>query len=765
MIRTLIILAHDTDTINTFNQRANNILVGFTLNPENHDELKALAQQYITASPQERFVEEEKLKPILAKLREDKKITESQAEAFLCTSVSSVVLQDLQALVLLAALEHKNLFGNAGRPLRAMAAFRLLAEDRAKNKKRLSSLEIEQLLPATSQTLDSFVKNIDRIFSSLTDSSLDYAHQRLMPLRRILKDVIAQSLENQRKRRKAANDNSLHTDRSVGSGDEMTTYPEQVLVRDVPETEETSGYQELSVQLTTLDETQNTLEHVVDNQATGLFLATQPEKSAPASLRRSHALSAMHAKTVAGSIERREKRLICLTNRLTRYETEILIAELKHRMPESDVAYLLYLALATGRRPKTLLEAKEIKSYKSFKEAGSAYSLGQQDLFLLYRQELPAHRVPDKQTVLLNQRSAPVVLPVPCGAEVVRPLLKTCGQDFELQAEALLKEINKANSTKLSIGKITDHLANFLHHHGVDDVLIALLTGNPNLQEAGLYYSQYDTVSLYRAYQLYREEMLQAETQDPIESNAEHGGSQLVLTEDAVTGIFDHLKRHLHKEQVCGWDRVHNSFVMYTLHLLNIATGHRPVRDPFDDIDHIDLISKKIFISDKESRFTASSARTLVLPDTAVGQIKIYTEHLERLYIHMQSLSPGFAQQIGDTLKGEGPLLFLIDRESTVDNIKMISVSPKDVDSFWAGILDLPTNWNRHFLRTYLLRQSIVPGEAIDTWMGHAGPGQEGLTKYSGMSLKTMGSIASQIDNLFRMLKVTPLTSQGLIHG
>ena len=187
-------------------------------------------------------------------------------------------------------------------------------------------------------------------------------------------------------------------------------------------------------------------------------------------------------------------------------------------------------------------------------------------------------------------------------------------------------------------------------------------------------------------------------------------------------------------------------------------------KDPFDDIDHIDLISKKIFISDKESRLTSSSARTLLLPDIAATQIKLYIQHLERQHIQLQSLSPEFAQQVGSILNGEGPLLFLIERGDAIDEIRMVSLSPKSVQDFWSGLLDLPLNWHRHFLRTYLLRQKMVSGESIDTWMGHAKPGQEGLTRYSGMTIKALETIAHQIEQLSIKLKVFPLTHEGRAH-
>lgn len=761
MIQIVMGLEHDAFTTNILLRRANGILSRYLLDSECCDDLKDVVLQYASASPHDDAPDEEHLKNLLGQLREKKQITEAQAEAFLCTPAPSASLQNLQSFVLLAALEHQKAFGDLGRTLRAMSAYRLLVEDRTKTSKRLNSLEVEKLLPAASASLESLLDGIDLILGSMTDS---YAQQRLMPVRRILEDVISKNLKNKRTRRSASvEEGPIPAGGKISGGSLIDEAFQPVSMRYVVGSEETPGYMELSMQPILSDKTQEPSEYIADNQTSGAFIATQTENTSPASLRRSFVLSAMHAKTVAGAIERREKRLICLTNRLTKYEMEILVSELTSRMALCDAAYMLYLVLATGRRPEKLLQARQVAQTRDFQETGDAYRLGQSgDIYWLYRHELPPHRLPDKQLRLLNQQQAPVVLPVRCGEQGVRPLPDSKG--LALEAEELLKSLNKRNSTNLSIGKIADHLANFLHHQGVDDVLIALITGNPDIQDAGLYYTQYDTVSIYRAYQRYRETELRTEAPDPDESKAKLGGSQLVVTEQAVIAIFDHLIKNLQRSKDRSWVEVHNSYVMYTIHLLNIATGHRPVADPFDDIDHIDLISKKIFISDKESRLTSSSARTLVLPDTAVTQIKLYREHQERLHIQMQSLSPVFAKQLGESLNGQGRLFFFMQQGDTADEFRMVSVSPKSVEDLWEGTLGLPSNWHRHFLRSYLLRQKKVTGESIDTWMGHAKPGQEGLTRYSGMSVKALETIALVIEQLFWRLGIMPLTSQGRAH-
>ncbi len=775
MIQTLITLEHDPKTTGVLVQRAKQLLADAVESPEQiHDLMMWLGRQYNTAGVPALQIEDGKLQSILGKLRKEQQITEAQAEAFLCTCAPNGVLQALQAMVMVIALKHQELFGDKGRPLRAMAAFRLLAEDREKVSQRLSSLAIEQQLPNSRQALEAWVESLEQVIANVTGPAEKYAQQRLQPMLRIFKDVLAGELENKRVRVKTPPASE------PGEGIESTEKPEglddpgnsgsprleRVYVQDVLEAEDEPAYQQLTVRPDPSDDTQSRAEHIADNQETGVLLTAQPDKTTPESLRRSYVLSAMHAKTVAGSIERREKRLICLTSRLSNYERKILLSELRQRLHKCDTAYLLYLVLATGRDLRTLLGIERVEKVGDFKGIGNAYILREDDseIYLVYRQELPQHRLPEEQKILVNQENAAVTLPIPCDSRAIRELPKLCEQEAKLQVNDLLKEINRANGTRLTLRKITDNLADFLHHRGVDDVIIALLTGNPRIQEAGLYYTQYDTVTLYRTYRAYREIELQVTTKEPDENKAKLGGSKLILTEQAVVSIFEHLKDCLLRAQSQSLDQIHNSYVMYVLHLLNMTTGHRPVRDPFDDIDHIDLVGKKIFISDKESRFTASPARMLVLPDTAALQIELYKEHLENLIVYMESLSPDLAKKIRKVLDGKGPLFFLMEREEKASNLEMVSVTPKTVESFWAGLISIPSNWHRHFLRTYLLYQEEVTGEAIDTWMGHASPGQEGLTLYSGMSIKPLVKIANRLECLLKRLKVVALSSRGVAY-
>lgn len=788
MISTLLSKSHDDNTLKTLNQLTSRILHEFIDDTANGEALREIAKWYATERPVgDRVSEDENARLILIDLRSKQVISESQTEAFLCIRPSSQRMRNFQGLILLSALEHENMFKDPNRSQQAMMQFRLLYEDRAKAKRK-SAEEIDRFLTAGWVSDEEFIKKVEAFFDDLAETGSaheGYAKQRLLPVRRIVKDRLEKQVGNKRTyhaRTKAPllSDDKLEATHEAKTKPASTRnneetgndYPppssalstHQVRARGVEEAEDFPAYIELTLEPAFEETTQEPSEQRVDNQLPAAYIATQVESSAPASLRRSFALSAAHAVSIAGSIERREKRLVCLTNRLTKFEIEILLAELRSRMTLSDAAYMLYLVLATGRKPAQLLEARHLRALDDMQQPGTAYILKNDTIFWLYMHSLPAHALPENQRKLLNQKKTPVMFPVPCSKQTLRPLPDMQCEELELQIEELIKEINNANGTRLSVGKIADHLTNFLHHEGIDDVLIALITGNPDIQKAGLYYTQFDTISIYNAYKRFRDKELGVKTQEPNVDNIAYGGSQLVIMENVATGIFDHLQKHLQALQHQRWDRIHNGFVMYTLHLLNVATGCRPVIDPFDDFGHIDLVNKKIFISDKESRQTASSARVLALPNTATKQVQLYKEHLERLYLQVQSLSPEFAQQVEEVLHDKRPFLFLIEREEAKGEIKMISISPKRIKYFWSGLLELPPNWHRHFLRTYLSREEKISAESIDTWMGHANPGQEGFTKFSGMSIKAMENIADSLERMMKRLQIAALSSKGHAH-
>lgn len=237
------------------------------------------------------------------------------------------------------------------------------------------------------------------------------------------------------------------------------------------------------------------------------------------------------------------------------------------------------------------------------------------------------------------------------------------------------------------------------------------------------------------------------------------GGSQLIVKPEAVSALFAHLalKAQTNRDDIAEF---HNAYTFYILHLLNFATGHRPVRDPFDDLEHIDLANKKIFISDKESRQTSTSARVLRLPEIAIQQLNLYIEHLKELQLRLCVINPNAANAVARTLAGKNRLLFLFE-ENDSGSYQIQPLSPKAVQEYLGALFNIPANWHRHYLRTFLSR-STVPGELIDAWMGHAKLGQEGYNQFSGLSMEYMWLISNKIEREMDKLGIKAVAGWGV---
>ncbi|HZJ97026.1 MAG TPA: hypothetical protein VFD12_04270, partial [Oligella sp.] len=474
-------------------------------------------------------------------------------------------------------------------------------------------------------------------------------------------------------------------------------------------------------------------------------------------------LSAVHAKTVAGHIERNEKRLVTAMSQLTRHDIHCLKEALQRNAEtQPTIVFLIHLMLTTGRRIDQILRARKIDHTNDLKQPGDAVILQQNgDIYWVYRADLPLHSLEGNLELFIDRQTSPVILPLPPPPKNSYMLtLPALTADIQQEAISFIDEVNRVNKTRLTSNRIAAFLSNFLHQRGVDDVVNALITGNPSIQEAGTYYYQYENKIVFEAYELFLNELFALEIEDfKKEALIKHrGGSQLIVKPEVVSALFAHLasKVQASKGDIAAF---HNAYTYYILHLLNFATGHRPVRDPFDDLDHIDLINKKIFISDKESRQTSTSARVLRLPEIAIQQLNLYIEHLKELQLRLCVINPNAANAVARTLAGKNRLLFLFE-ENDSGSYQIQPLSPKAVQEYLGALFNIPANWHRHYLRTFLSR-STVPGELIDAWMGHAKLGQEGYNQFSGLSMEYVWLISNKIEREMNKLGIKAIAGWG----
>lgn len=482
-------------------------------------------------------------------------------------------------------------------------------------------------------------------------------------------------------------------------------------------------------------------------------------------------LSGSRSRYILSTIERREKKLITSVDLLTEHELKIVIESiLGSRELSSSHRLLMALMLFTGRRFERIIEAVLRKKDTGNYECGDTILLRKTDVSWIWIPDLPKH---DVKLGVFNR----IVLPAKAPIRLELPQMVfgklngyvwiKFGEKEQKKIREYLSALNQKHKTRITLNRISDYLVSYLKRKGEDDVLSALILGNQGLSDAGVYYQHYWRSQIQPIYGRYCDHLIRISrclsTKEEFSSKAIEGsrngeiggGSKLVLKKDYLKKLFAHQTTSV-RRAVHDIYQFHNEYVVYSLLLLNICTGHRPVKDPYDNMNHIDIVGRKILISDKQIR-SADSSRILVLPDRAIKQIQYYQEHLENIYKVIKFKTKVIKKSLSSITSGDYPLFFIFecsDKESSLGDIKR--VTPKYLAQHLLPVFNLPLNWNRHYMRTYLSDIGVC-GEHIDAWMGHAKPGQEAFSRFSGMSMKNMAEVALAIDRHLSDLGIEPI--------
>lgn len=186
----------------------------------------------------------------------------------------------------------------------------------------------------------------------------------------------------------------------------------------------------------------------------------------------------------------------------------------------------------------------------------------------------------------------------------------------------------------------------------------------------------------------------------------------------------------------------HNSQALYTLQMLNFASGHRAVSDPCFDLHCFDLTEKTILIEEKV--VSASHATRLAwLPPLAVSQFKHYLSHLRCLSRLLRGSNPALANQIWaiteSNFRHPIPLFFFLEERD--GDLEWIRIQPATHESMLGDKWELPLNTNRHLLSTWL-HTNGCPSEFIDAQLGHV---EAGCYPFSGRSVLSPQGIGKTV--------------------
>ncbi|WP_155987015.1 site-specific integrase [Thioalkalivibrio sp. ALE11] len=150
----------------------------------------------------------------------------------------------------------------------------------------------------------------------------------------------------------------------------------------------------------------------------------------------------------------------------------------------------------------------------------------------------------------------------------------------------------------------------------------------------------------------------------------------------------------------------HNAYVDYCLTLLFLASGHRPVIDPFPDLDLFStklgllLISDKVVADEREWRMVA-------LPPIACGQLKAYVQHLKKMPSRLLAETrdarlPSEIRDLTDRNRAGLPLFFYLE----ADGRSWRRASPSELETRLADSWPLHIGLWRHATATEIFRQT-----------------------------------------------------------
>jgi hypothetical protein len=436
--------------------------------------------------------------------------------------------------------------------------------------------------------------------------------------------------------------------------------------------------------------------------------------------------------------KRKEKYLIADTAYLTSSNiTDIINFCQSNICPES---YFILLTLFTGRKISKLkkiqinLDNSE-QAYFTFKYKRNTKDV-QKELQPLYHEPITTVKLPLPYEIFKAFKKFKIIIPTI--------------DEYKL----FIKEIkdNHLIANKITLMKISEYLSFWLVNNKHDTSDVAIITGKLSNLSSGIHYYQASTNNIHQVYMDYVNHLLDLTDSKKLKiAPLMDGvlGSKYVLKKEIVSSYFELLSKKIKNLKTTDFEEQHNLFVLYTLNILNLSTGHRPVFDPYQQLKHFTLSKRMVYICDKR-RDGALPYRFGILCEIALMQFENYIAYLRKIQNTKNILIEGLYKTIVDMLNSKIPIfLFIINGEFVNVNNSRIHLVSRD-------ILPVESNWNRHFMRTNLSLMN-VPGQLIDMFMGHDGGGDYGLSKYSSLSAQDLYTVSNIVNTILTELRVKPL--------
>lgn len=474
----------------------------------------------------------------------------------------------------------------------------------------------------------------------------------------------------------------------------------------------------------------------------------EPELVGPAELKKAYKTAALQSIGMTERIRRDRRCLPCSFNGLTQAEIgklqTILRADLNNQETRT-VAWIVLAALLTGRGIDQVLK---ILSGKTPDTKFISTVTGQ--VRLQHQHTVPAQTQPETNQHLISAVSLHVTLVLP---DLLAAPLPVVDAEIELKISEYVSQISKTSLPRLNINQIGKELERSMVQNQTDRLLIALISGAELRERAALSYTRATHAMLQQCYQRQLMQWFSLVPHEIVFSEYTSGdayGSPLRIPDLQLTAYFHFLQtelsllRHFSRDDPAEY---HNVFVCYCYLVWSLCTGIRPVDNPFGFNTQINPITGAVWIDDKDIR-NGSSSRIIYFTSIALQQYQMYISHLQELSRHFASLKPQWSQRCNAAIKGEAPLLFVMDKYNRVKGAEQQKIKP-----YLKKVWPLQANWARHHLRSILTEQAFL-GATIDAWMGHQEVGEEFEGTYSGAGYTDLKPIHDWLNEYMQSLQI-----------
>ena len=332
---------------------------------------------------------------------------------------------------------------------------------------------------------------------------------------------------------------------------------------------------------------------------------------------------------------------------------------------------------------------------------------------------------------------------------------------------AITSELSKGLSRPVSLLRLSKVLRDRLESEIDDSSLAGLVVGRSAKNLASLYYTAHRLETLQNAYDSVIGKLFGIDQERQLTSQAEIG-TRNRYRRGAVRALYKSSKDKIETSRNAHWPtqvRFHNFYALYTYLLLSLATGHRPVRNPFESIRDFDLKRGFVYLGDKANK-VGPNFRILPLAPTAARQVEAWRRHLTFIGDQWTFTQPKVSEAAQRAVRGEGDpsiFLFFIDADmeagNEVDRFQAVPFTPTDVLARLQEIWPVKENWGRHEMRTRLARK--LPDELLDAFMGHNAIEAEPFIRESGLAMADFAGLRDAIESVLREMWVDAVNGLG----